>query len=282
MYLEINGCRTYCEELGSRARRTFLALHSPAGASDSRELESVFGNFSEKYRVIFFDLRGSGRSEEVGEPSFQQLSTDIEELRNQLHLGKIILSGGSGGGFLALEYTLRHPEGVAALILRGTGPIHVDLERVKKYVRSSGLRIDWDRFERYWTGHCLNETDMKEALSEMSPLYETPVKNANGIPVAKEPDIEPRYLHYRTHNFAMQEQMNGWNIVNRLGKIDVPALIVHGDEDWIVPLEYAELLRRGIPKSTLEIFEGCSHSPQIEMKDKFVALVYEFLANNGL
>jgi len=262
MYQKINGCKIYYEERGSRSQRTFLALHSPAGGSDTRELESVFPSFAEKYRVILFDLRGSGRSEEVGDPSFQQLAEDIEELRHRLNLGKVILSGGSGGGFLALEYGIRYPDSVAALILRGTGPKHVDLDRIRTYVRNSGLQVDWNRFERYWSGHCLDENDMKEAVREISPLYATTAKSGSSD-LSKEQESEPQYWHFTTHNFAMQEQMNGWNITQQLGKISAPALIVHGDRDWVVPLEYGKMLQRGISKSRFEIFEGCGHSPQI-------------------
>lgn len=277
MMLTVNGCELFVEESGPKNARAMLTLHSPAGGIDSRSLRSVFGAFADRYRVVFFDLRGAGRSEEKGNPSFQQLTADIEELRKLLGLGEIIVTGGSGGGFLALEYAIRYPKGLCALVLRGTGPRLASLEGIGQYVKNSGLNVDWDRFNRYWTGHCLDDEDMRKAIEEISTLYAGKNKS-NPLSAG----VAPTYWHFRTHNFAMQEQANGWDVTDRLGEIVVPTLIVHGDRDWVVPLEHAKILNRRISGSRLEVFGGCGHSPQLEEKDRFVKLVNDFLEEKGL
>ena len=279
LLVRVNSCNLFVEEVGPASGKTMLTLHSPAGGSDLRSLKSVFESFSTNYRVVFFDLRGSGRSEEVGSPSFDQLASDIEELRRQLGLGKVILTGGSGGGFLAMEYAIRNPQGISALILRGTGPKLAELENIRLYARNSGLKIDWERFDRYWTGRCFDDDDMELAIEEISGLY-TGRNNSN--PLSNESRPQPTFWHFRTHNFAMQEQSKGWDISSQLKKISVPTLIVHGDKDWVVPIEHARILNREIKGSRLEIFAGCGHSPQLEEKDRFVNLVNEFLTGNGL
>jgi pimeloyl-ACP methyl ester carboxylesterase len=93
---------------------------------------------------------------------------------------------------------------------------------------------------------------------------------------------ETVYWHYRTHNYAMQEQTNGWDVTSKLHMISVPTLIVQGDKDWVIPLEYAEILNQKIIGSRLEVFAGCGHSPQLEEKDRFVRIVNDFLNQNGL
>lgn len=278
MFLPINGCKLYVDDVGPRDARAILALHSPGGNGDSRGLKSVFKPFSDKYRVVFFDLRGCGASEEVGVPSFEQLSADIEELRKYLGLGRVVLTGGSGGGFLALECAARYPDSLDALILRGTGPVATNVEHIKRHVRQRQIKVDWDRLERYWTGHCEDNEDLRQALLEIGSLYAGSNKSNPVLPNARDTKTS---WHYRTHNYAMQEQVS-WSMKSRLHDIKVPTLIIHGSEDWVVPLSHAEMLRDGIPNARLEVFEGCGHSPQLEEKSRFEALVRDFLVASHL
>jgi len=96
MHITINECNLYVKMEGPEDATPMIALHSPGGSGDSRSIMPIFSPFAEEYRVIYFDLRCTGRSEETGEPSFAQLCEDTEELRRELDLGKIILTGGFG------------------------------------------------------------------------------------------------------------------------------------------------------------------------------------------
>ena len=279
MLIEVNGCKIYVEDTGHRNAHPMLVLHSPAGGSDLRSVKPVFERFASSYRMVFFDLRGSGRSELRGIPSFSQLAQDIESLREQLELGQVILAGGSGGGFLAIEYAIRYPQNLLALLLRGTGPKHMDLAKIWQHIQSTGVKVNQDRFERYWTGHCRDDADMKAAIEEIAPLY---AGNNGSNPLSSNCNTALNSAHFETHNYAMQEQMNGWDVTRNLNKIMVPTLVVHGDKDWVVPLEFAKILAQEIPNSRLEVFERCGHSPQLEEPDRFVSLVFDFLAENNV
>ncbi len=56
-----------------------------------------------------------------------------------------------------------------------------------------------------------------------------------------------------------------------------PTLVVWGREDQIVPVICGEQYRRLLPNATLQVLEGCGHSPLIEQPDVFAKLVLDFL-----
>ena len=63
-----------------------------------------------------------------------------------------------------------------------------------------------------------------------------------------------------------------------VAKISVPALVLHGREDGVVPLECGLLLARAIPKAELHVFGQCGHWVQTEHKTRFLQLVRDFCA----
>ncbi|HSK49287.1 MAG TPA: alpha/beta fold hydrolase, partial [Solirubrobacterales bacterium] len=69
------------------------------------------------------------------------------------------------------------------------------------------------------------------------------------------------------------------DIRERLGRIQLPTLVVGGLSDRVVPVAAAVSLHRRIPHSRLEIFERTGHVPQLERPLRFNALVSEFLGS---
>ncbi len=276
MLLSINGCRLYAEEMGPRSSDdAVLAFHSPGGSGDSRYVSSTFEGLSDGARVVTFDLRGSGRSEEgVGVPSFENLAADAEALRRTLDLGEVVVAGSSGAGYLALEYALRYPRAVRGLLLWSTAPVHTPLDVLRRNAATLGVALDWDRFDRYWTGHLRDNADLKRASREFAAL-----RRASGPRLSPASGKAPggRYWRYSSHNLAMQEQSTGWTVEGRLKEIEAPTLILHGDKDWIIPLANGTKLKRGIRDSRMEVFQGCGHWLHIEDRPRFEASVREFL-----
>ena len=63
-----------------------------------------------------------------------------------------------------------------------------------------------------------------------------------------------------------------------LSMVNIPARVVWGREDRLVPLECGELYQQAIPQSDLVVIDQCGHSPQVEKPDEFVRIALEFLA----
>ncbi|MEJ2386537.1 MAG: prolyl aminopeptidase, partial [Chromatiaceae bacterium] len=110
----------YVEESGNRRGIPAVFLHGGPGAG----CESTHRRFfdPERYRIVLFDQRGSGRSmphAELEENTTWHLVSDMERIRESLDIDRWLVFGGSWGSTLALAYAQTHPERVLALVVRG-------------------------------------------------------------------------------------------------------------------------------------------------------------------
>ena len=113
---KISDIELYYEELGSGF--PFLVMHGGLGI-DHTYLRSILGLLSDIFKLIFYDHRGHGRS---GRPplntiTYEQLSDDAHALTKNLGYEKIGIIGNSAGGYIALNYAIRHPDNLSYLIL---------------------------------------------------------------------------------------------------------------------------------------------------------------------
>lgn len=279
MMIEINGNKLYVEDHGPRDGFPMIVHHGAPGLGDHNEPKRAFAiPFSDKYRVIIFDARGSGRSE--GKPPFthEQWAADIDALREHFGFEQIIMAGGSYGGFMSMEYTLRYPHRVRALILRDTSADNAHHEAaIRNALSSSRVKVDPEKLARIMEGRCLSDEDMRDCFKEIQPLY-----NAKWDPEKDAERLKQIIFRHETHNFAFSHNLKHYDLKPLLPSIKVPTLIVVGRHDWITPVACSETIHRLIPNSRLEIFENSGHSPQLEEPEKFQALVREFLAGIGL
>jgi proline iminopeptidase len=72
--------------------------------------------------------------------------------------------------------------------------------------------------------------------------------------------------------------MRGWSVMDRLGQIRVPTLVIAGHDDFLFPPESQALLAAGIPNARLRIIERAGHNPQAERPIETLAAVADFLA----
>jgi len=108
------------EECGSPSGKPVVFLHGGPGGGTSEKMRRFF--HPEKYRIVLFDQRGSGKSTpyaSLEENTTWDLVADTERLREHLGIAKWQVFGGSWGSTLALAYAERHPERVTELVLRG-------------------------------------------------------------------------------------------------------------------------------------------------------------------
>src|SRR5262249_38666244 len=132
------------EVLGDDPALPVMIVHHGAPGLGSRdEPKRGYGAFRDRYRVVVFDARGSGESE--GKPPFThaQWVADLDAIRQWIGAERFVLAGGSYGGFIAMEYAVRHPGRLVALILRDTSPDNAHRRDALKNVLSSD-RVDLD------------------------------------------------------------------------------------------------------------------------------------------
>jgi proline-specific peptidase len=270
--IKVNGVTLFVEDQGQGP--AIITLHGGPGLGSRHDDAAVFGAFAaEGYRVVSYDQRGNGESDGAEPYSHEQFNADTEALRKELGLGKIVIAGGSYGGFLALEYALRYPENVAGVVLRDTAASNSFHYIAHERALKSGLPdITQELLDRMFDGLVYDNDDMRFLYKAILPLYwvnftqEDLDKHLNSI-----------IFRYETHNWAFSNNQPNFNIVDKLKTIQAPTLVLCGRHDWITPLEASEEIAREIPNSRLVVFENSGHSPQNEEREKFLGEVRQFL-----
>jgi len=274
----INGARLKLQILGPDDAPAIIVHHGAPGLGSRAEPVRSFGPFGDEYRIITFDARGSGESEDLPPYTHAQWVADIDAIRDYLGLESIVMAGGSYGGFLAMEYTLAHPDRVDALILRDTAANtdydHLAVDRARTTDR---VVIDEWTISRIGTGHFADNTEFERYWRGILPLYDHSYD-----PEATERKAQATTYHYATHNAAFGVNMPQYDLTARLSEIGCPTLVVVGRHDWRTPIQASAVIADGIPNAELVVFEESGHSPQLEEPEKFQRVVREFLAGAGV
>lgn len=274
MLVTINDASLYVEVLGDDPDAPVMIVHHGApGLGAHTEPKAAFAPFSDKFRVVVFDARGSGASE--GKPPYthEQWAADVDGLRAWIGAEKIVMAGGSYGGFIALEYATRYSDRVSALVLRDTSAdnSHRTASR-ENALASARIDVDIELFDRMMAGKVRDNEDFKRGWEHILPLYDHDLD----MEVVRE-RVEQTPYRYETHNYAFAVNQADYDIKDKLPAIEVPTLVTVGRHDWITPVAASETIADLVPNSELVIFEKSGHAPQLEEPEKFQKIVRDFL-----
>lgn len=263
-----------------RAATPLLVLHGGPGAG-YRSLEPL-GALAADRCVVFYDQLGCGRSEEPDDPALWRIERFVDEIarvRELLGLDEIHLFGHSWGGWLAIEYMLTRPAGVASLILASTSASLPEYRReIERLRRALPPPIYQTIRDREAAGD-LDDPDYKAAVLE---FYQRHLCRLNPWPPLLIDNVHGLSGHavYETmqgpNEFVITGNLKDWDRTARLGEIAQPALITAGRYDEATPA-CAETLRRGIPQAQLAIFEQSAHVPHLEEPQSYLAALKTFL-----
>jgi pimeloyl-ACP methyl ester carboxylesterase len=231
-----------------------LFLH---GASGGGKWLPVMEELAKKYHVIAPEHPGYGKSDE---PEWLEEMYDLVlfylDFMSQQKLDKVHMVGHSLGGWLAAEFAVGHWERLRSLTLVSAPGIFV--EGV-----IPGDNFMWNR-EELIRNLYYNQELADEILSQELSSEETEIAIKNSETTAKLVWI-PRW-----HNPKLKK---------RLGRIQVPTLVVWGKEDRLFSVDYAYAWEKLIPGARLAVFEECGHSPHIEKAEQFAQQLTDFYNN---
>ncbi|WP_246016719.1 alpha/beta fold hydrolase [Micromonospora pisi] len=277
MRLTINGNDLEVEVFGADDAPVLIAHHGAPGLGSRAEPRATFSPFADTFRVIVFDARGSGASE--GQPPFshEQWVADVDGLREWAGVEQFVMAGGSYGGFISMEYAIRHPERVRALVLRDTSADHENDKAARHNAETSTrVTIDLEKLDRINTGQTYDDADLRDCWREILPLYDHVYDPA--LVAAR---VEATPYRYQTHNYAFAVNMPNYDIKSQLHRITCPTLVTVGRDDWITPVASSEVIASLIPDARLVVFEKSGHSPQIEEAQRWRQVVRDFLHEIG-
>ncbi|MGN6870964.1 MAG: alpha/beta fold hydrolase [Solirubrobacteraceae bacterium] len=273
-HVTVNGARLYCETHGPEHAPALVILHGGPGVGDCRDQVRDYGPLADEFRLVFYDARGSGRSEDKPPYTHEQWVADVDELTRQLGIETFALLGHSYGGIVAQEYVVWNTDRVRQLILVDTSPSTVENElSVRRALAAElpGIEEGWLR--KLFEGRLESDEEMRWMWEALLPLYfDGPIDP--GLPKQMADDT---YFHYATHNFAFSVNNPRYDVRDRLPAVLVPTLVICGGNDWITPLAKSEEIVSLIPHARLEVFANSGHMPMIEEPEKFVEVLRSFL-----
>jgi pimeloyl-ACP methyl ester carboxylesterase len=221
---------------------------------------------SEKYRVIAPDLRGLGETAVTGGPAaatMSDMARDVAALLDELGIERVTLGGLSMGGYVTLAFYRRFPLRVRALILADT-KAQGDTEDARHNRESQAEKVMTDGMES------IADDFLKKVLTNAT-LSEKPEVVAHVREMILKTD--PRGAAAALRGMAARHDQTDF-----LEEIIAPTLILVGSEDNLTPPADAELMRREIRGSRLEILQGASHLSNLEQPHEFNRALLDFLA----
>jgi len=257
------------------SKPTIVTLHGAPGMGSRANDGDVYSAFTDAYRVVSYDQRGSGASSDTPPYTHEQFAADVDSVREALGLGeRVVIAGGSYGGFLAQEYALRYPQHVSAVVLRDTAAHAGFKDEAMRRALASPYPMDVPGLERLFSGHTTSDDDFRALITMIMPLYTVTYDAERDAR-----QVAAMQLHHATHNYAFAHNQATFDLRPRLAELTAPVLITVGRHDWVTPLAASEELHALLPDSELVIFEDSGHGPQNEEREAWRAVVRRFLAS---
>jgi pimeloyl-ACP methyl ester carboxylesterase len=274
-WVDVNGLRVHCLTAGGDGSPVVL-LHGGGIDSASFTYSNIIGPLAEERYVFAPDWPGYGHSDKPDLCYAMGFYVDfLGRLMDALGLKTASLVGISMGGGAALGFALRSPERVEKLVLVDSyglgssvpwgrlGYLLVRAPLVNELtfalLRRSRTMIRWSLYGLVYDRQKVTE----EMVEEISRLLDDPLAGrAWG---------------------SFQKNEVGWgglrtDFSDRLRRLVMPTLLVHGARDRAVPLAWARRAQERIPDCELRVFSECGHLPPREQPEEFAWVVGRFLS----
>jgi pimeloyl-ACP methyl ester carboxylesterase len=249
--------RLYWEEHGSGPPVLLIM-----GLSFTHEMWfRVLPALASHHRAIVFDNRGMGRSDcPRGPYSIRRMAGDAASVLEAARIDSAHIIGASMGGMIAQELALRWPERVRSLVLGCT--------------TSSGLFGRWPRFRRapraIWSG--ASRLERERALRSLLYAEATPLER-----IEEDLAIRCRCTWSYKGFWNQFAAILMWHSYRRLSRIHVPTLVIHGEEDHLIPSENGRRLASRIPGARFELLPNAGHILTTDQPEASAHILSDFL-----
>jgi pimeloyl-ACP methyl ester carboxylesterase len=260
--LDIGGERIYFESTG--AGDPVVLCHGLGG--NHAAWWRVVAGLTEHHRVVTWDQRGFGNStRRTGSYGPQPAVGDLGALLDHVGLDRVQLVGQSMGGWVAMGFTLRHPRRVRSLVLTDTlagvftDEVRAEVQRTMPAVVARAGAGRLDRHPALGERFCAERPDLAFLYREISGMGDKPDD---------------------TEVFGMLSAMRV--PLHELSALDLPVLLVVGEEDDLCPPAAMRHIAGHIPGAALEVIAGAGHSPYFECPDRWLSVVGPFLRRHAV
>jgi proline iminopeptidase len=258
-----------------------LLMHGGPGA-DHNTLSSL-RPAADAFTLVFYDHRCNGRSEgaPVSSMTWDNLTADAETLRQTLGFERWAVLGHSFGGMVALEYALRYPDSLSHLVLLDTcGDIWWAQHNAPEVLAKRGYSpATVKAAQRFFNGQ-IAPNEMMPAMMKLASAYYHhlgPLLLVHEMLTGLRIKSRPEALIY-----GFSQLLKGWTVMDRLGEITAPSLVMAGRDDFQFPPEHQAALAAGIAGARLEIIERAGHNAPSERPAEVIQAIRDFMAGAAI
>ncbi len=223
---------------------------------------------SARFRTILLDNRGAGRSDVPPGPySIPGMAADAAAVLDAAGVGAAHVFGASMGGMIAQEFALQYPGRTRSLGLGCTACGGRDTVPAKRHVidaLTARASVTREEAMRAMVPHIFDASTPRALIEEeLAMRLRTTVRDEG--------------------YFAQLQAIRAWGgSLSRLGTLDVPTLVIHGESDELVPPENARILARAIPNARLVMLPNASHIFYADQPTAAQEAILSFLSNSEI
>jgi 3-oxoadipate enol-lactonase len=210
--------------------------------------------------IILAEIRGCGQSSDVNEAesiSIDLLAQEFGDLVNHLNYPSLNVVGHSTGGSIAFALLAKQANKSHRVVL-------VDP------VGARGRRFDLSMLSAFQK----MKTDPNLVAEVMKITIRSPLLSQHFFQDVVVPDA---VRAARVMGLKIAQAFGEFNCVEKLGQIRTPVLILHGDQDQVLPLSDSKELSELIPGARLEVLTGMGHCPNLEDPNRLWLAIRSFL-----
>ena len=232
-------------------REVVLFIHGAGGGEYTWSYQKGF--FEKQFNPIIIELPGHGKSGGDGEQEIEKYAEHVHAFLKVMGLSKVTLVGHSMGGAIVQTLALTHPEVINKIVLVGTGAklrvFPMILDGIKNNFKETVRKITQFAYSRKVSSDLI-----ERAISDLM-------------------QCRPEVLY---GDFLACDR---FDIMNEVEKIDLPTLVLCGDEDELTPVKYSQFLHRQIKHSKIEILSNAGHMVMMESPQAFNEKIGEFIGD---
>lgn len=243
----ITGSKGYEDDTSS-----ILLIHGAGGRAQI--WQNQIPALGKNYHTVAIDLPGHGNTPPISTPSIEHYAKWLIDIINRVFNKEVILIGHSMGGAIILMASLIAPEKIKALVCVSTG---LKLRVAPQFLE--GLMADPISTINVIIKYAYHPETPKHVIEE-------------GARWMKETPKEVLYNDFRS--------CNDYDITNEANKIDIPALILCGEQDKLTPPKLSNKIHTTMKNSIIKLIPDAGHMLMVERPIEFNHSVLEYLQNN--
>jgi sigma-B regulation protein RsbQ len=227
-------------------------------------------SFEDRYRVVIFDLVGSGLSDLASYDwakyaTLQGYADDVLEIIASTAKGPVVFVGHSVSAMIGMLAELKAPGSISAHVMIGPSPCYINHDNYIGGFERSDIDSLLETLESNYLGW---SSSMAPAIMGAPGQPELSVELTNSF-CRTDPEIAK---HFARVTFLSDNRAD-------LPRLDTPTLILQCTDDLIAPQAVGEYMARTMPNATLRLIENTGHCPHLSAPSASRSAVDEFLGS---